>query len=200
MTKPARKEPVRADLGTKERHAKGDVRTNNAAAKSERRAQATTSVERIAAQKDADGEPKLSARQVAAAKQYYVCAAAFGVFGRYASMDLAKEVFGVGPDDGAELLEDKKREYIAAADCISPRYKQAMHAIILYDATLTQAGNLMGRSGPNAGATAFPMLQDTLDRLANFFNITVVGDERDYKKQDNNQAAWVVSQFENERD
>ena len=184
-----RKDPVRNDLGTPQRRARGDVRVTGEA-KSARKARAETSVERIAGQKDADGEPKLSMRQVEAAKQYYVRAVAYGVFGRYASMSLCKEVFGpTGVDDGAEWLEDRKREYIGASDCVSPRYKQAMHAIILYDQTLTEAGKLMGGKGPNAGAAAFPMLKDTLDRLADFFKITVVGDEADYEKQDKKTAA-----------
>lgn len=173
MTRPAHKEPVRNDLGTPQRRARGDVRITGEA-KSERKARAETSVERIASQKDKDGNPRLDTKQVEAARRYYVCAAAYGVFGRYASMDLAEEVFGSAhDDDGAEWLEDRKREYIKAKDIISPRYCFAMHQIILRDATLTEAGKLMGGKGDRAGQVALPVLIDTLDRLAVFFGLTV---------------------------
>lgn len=173
MTKPAKQQPNRNDLGTAERRARGDVRITGVG-KSERKARAETSVERIAAQKDAKGNPRLDTKQVEAAKRYYVCAASYGVFGRYASMDLAKEVFGSAHDDtGAEWLEDRKREYIKAKDVISPRYCFAMQQIILYDATLTDAGKLMGGKGERAGQVALPILIDTLDRLAVFFGLTV---------------------------
>lgn len=189
MTKPAKQQPnFKPDLGTKERRAKGDVRITGIA-KSERQSVSESSVERIAAQKGTDGEPKLSERQVSAAGHYYKCAAAYGVFGRYVGIDMAKEVFGVHSDDGAEWLEDLKQQYIQAADCVSPRYKQAMHAIIFYDYNLTEAGKLMGGKGNSAGDRALPMLKDTLDRLADCFKITVGGKERDYKKHEDNRAA-----------
>ena len=173
MTKPARKPDFKPDLGTKERQAKGDVRITDALAKSERKARAETSVERIANQKDVNGQPRLSAEQVEAARRYYVCAAAYGFFGRYASMDMAREVFGASHGgDGAEWLEDRKREYIKATDLVSIRYRSAMHAIILRDETLTAAGKMMGGKGERAGQVALPVLIDTLDRLAAFFGLS----------------------------
>lgn len=178
MTKPARKEPVRADIGTKERRARGDVRITGPS-RSDRQAKAETSVERIAGQRGLDGEPKLTAVHIAAAKQYYECAVAYGVFGRVTSVDFSKEVFGGGDDDGAEWLEDRKRDYLAATRLITKRYSPPMVAIILHDATLTQAGRMMGGRGPNAGAPVLPLLKDTLDRLADYFKIRVVGDERE---------------------
>lgn len=146
-------------------------------AKSDRKFKAESSVERIASQtlppKEPGGKriPKLDAAQVEAAKKYYICAVAYGALGRVPTVDFSKEVFGGGTDGGAEWLEDQKRKYIGATRLITKRYSQPMLAILLEDATLTQAGEMCGYKGKDAGAPMLPILQDTLDRLAGFFGL-----------------------------
>ena len=75
------------DFGTRERRLKGDIRITDAPAKADRRARAESSVERIANQKGVDGNPKLTAAQVEAAKRFYTLAVPYGGMGRGASMD-----------------------------------------------------------------------------------------------------------------
>lgn len=165
------REAIRADIGTPERRRHGDIRVTGES-KSERKARAESSVERIASRKGADGSPILSSAHVEASKRYYVCAAIYGAFGRIATMDLAKEVFGGNHNNhGAEWQEDRKREYIEATRLISKRYSASMIAIILHDATLTEAGHMSGYRGKDAGAPMLPILVDTLDRLAVYFGL-----------------------------
>jgi hypothetical protein len=174
MAKPGRNpepgQPGHADIGTKERRDRGDIRITGEG-KTDRRARAESSIERIASQKGPDGNPKLSAAHVEAARRYYACAAIYGAFGRFATMDLGKEVFGSAHSCGAEWQEDRKREYIEATRLISKRYSAPMIAVILHDATLTEAGQMMGGKGERAGQVAYPMLVETLDNLAAYFGL-----------------------------
>ncbi|MFN3169281.1 MAG: DUF6456 domain-containing protein [Hyphomicrobiales bacterium] len=170
MTKPATKQqPPRADLGTKERRRRGDIRITGEA-KSDKRAKAETPVERLASQKDRNGNPKLNAAHVQAARRFYELAVISGDVSRTKTVNLAQEICGGAmSDDHAVKVADLKKEYQQAKRRVSGLWRQPMMAILIEEREVSLAGKMMGGSGNSAAAVAYPVLKDTLHRLAHFF-------------------------------
>lgn len=153
MTKPARKhqDAIKPDLGTKERRAKGDVRITDALARSERKAQARSPLDRL---KDSG---KIDDALHQAGQKYAEHVHYAGLAGVARTADLLATGGGSGCTYGmaaTEFQAHHRKEYRKAVQALGKWRASQFQAFVCGDCSLEKVGNLMGETNKHQAIAA----------------------------------------------
>jgi hypothetical protein len=166
MTKPARKpEPIRADIGTKERRARGDVRVSGVG-KSERKAEVISPLQRMR------NAGYICTGLHEAGKRYARHRHYAGLSGHPKSADLLATGGGTGGMSEGEAAAYHWAEYGQASKTVGKWRSRPFEALVCDDEPLEAVGRMMGETNkPQAVAVARFMVRERLCWLCDLWGI-----------------------------